>query len=199
MSKAKPHLTYAKSGVDIKKIKQSHKKIANMLRKTFSYRRGLTGEVSIEIGHYAGLLKLDKDKMLALHADGVGTKTLIATAMKKYDTIGIDCVAMNVNDLICIGAEPIAMVDYLAINKPEEDVIKDIMKGLAYGAKQARVSIVGGETAVMPDLINGFDLAAMSVGILNKDQLITGEKIEVGDKIYGLKSNGIHSNGLTLA
>ncbi|WP_455364973.1 phosphoribosylformylglycinamidine cyclo-ligase, partial [[Eubacterium] cellulosolvens] len=111
----------------------------------------------------------------------------------------IDCVAMNVNDLICIGAEPIALLDYLAIDKPTEHVIQKIMKGLAKGAKQAKIAIVGGETAVMPDLINGFDLAAMSVGILDKKLLITGAKIQKGDRIYGLGSTGIHSNGLTLA
>jgi len=192
-------MTYAKAGVDIEKVKKSHKAIAELLKDTFSLRKEKFGQVLIEIGHYAGLIDIGGGLALALHVDGVGTKTLIAKAMEKYDTIGIDCVAMNVNDLICIGAEPIALVDYLAIDKPDEKIILEIMRGLVNGAKEAEAAIVGGETAIMPDLINGFDLSAMSIGIVEKNKIITGEKIRKGDIIIGLESNGIHSNGLTLA
>lgn len=191
--------TYAKAGVDIKKVKEAHKEIAEILKGTFSSRDGKFGKVLSEIGHYAGLIDIGNNNVLALHADGVGTKTLIAEAIKKYDSVGIDCVAMCVNDLICMGAEPVSMIDYLALEKTDERKISEIVKGLVIGAKEAGISIVGGETAIMPDVIKGFDLSAMSVGLIEKDKIITGEKIKVGDVVIGLESSGIHSNGLTLA
>jgi len=136
---------------------------------------------------------------LALHADGVGSKVLVADALRKYDTIGIDCVAMNVNDIICVGAKPLALVDYLALEKPQPTVVAAIMKGLRKGAQEAGVAVVGGETAIVPELVHGFDLSGAVVGIVKRNSIITGEQIEPGDVILGLRSNGIHSNGLTLA
>ena len=200
----KKEFTYAKAGVDIKKIKKAHKSIAELLKETFSSRNGKFGKVLTEIGHYAGLINIGNNKVLALHVDGVGTKVLIAQTLNKYDTVGIDCVAMCVNDIICMGAEPVALVDYLAVEEPNEEMINEIMKGLVEGAKQADVAIVGGETAVMKDVITGikgkgFDLAAMAVGVVEKDKIITGEKMVPGDIVIGLESSGIHSNGLTLA
>jgi len=123
--------------------------------------------------------------------------------MKKYDTIGIDCIAMNVNDIICIGATPISFVDYIAANKNDTTIFKKIVQGLAKGAKKARVAIVGGETAIMPDLFSGkgfsYDLSGMVTGILSKKQLVLGKSIKSGDVIVGMKSTGLHSNGYTLA
>jgi phosphoribosylformylglycinamidine cyclo-ligase len=199
----KEEFTYAKSGVDISKIKKTHKSIAELLKESFSSRDKKFGKVLTEIGHYAGLIDIGS-KALALHVDGVGTKVLIAQALNKYDTVGIDCVAMCVNDLICMGAEPVALTDYLAVEKTDEEMINEIMKGLVEGAKQADVAIVGGETAVMKNVIvgineKGFDLAAMCVGVVDKDKIITGEKIILGDVVIGLESSGVHSNGLTLA
>jgi phosphoribosylformylglycinamidine cyclo-ligase len=150
-------------------------------------------------GHYAGLIDIGGGNALALHADGVGTKVLVAEMLKEYRTIGIDCVAMNVNDLICVGAEPVAMVDYLALEKMDQRLVKDVTIGLERGARDADVAIIAGETAVMPDVIHGFDLSAMSIGVVKRNRLITGEKVKVGDAIIGLASSGIHSNGLTLA
>jgi len=141
--------------------------------------------------------------MLAIHTDGVGTKVLIANKMKKYDTVGIDCIAMNVNDIICIGATPISFVDYIAANKNDQKIFKKIVEGLVKGAKKAGVPIVGGETAIMPDLFAGngfsFDLAGMVVGLLSKKQMVLGKSIKKGDVIIGAKSSGLHSNGYTLA
>jgi len=199
----KKEFTYAKSGVDISKIKKLHKSIAESLKETFPSRIGKFGEVLTEIGHYAGLIDIG-DKALALHVDGVGTKVMLAQMLNKYDTIGIDCVAMCVNDIICIGAEPVSLVDYIAVEEPNDQMISEIMKGLIEGAKQAKIAIVGGETAVMKDVITGikgkgFDLAAMCVGVVEKDKIINGENIRLGDVIIGLESSGIHSNGLTLA
>lgn len=136
---------------------------------------------------------------MATHTDGVGTKVLVAEACRKYNTIGIDCIAMNVNDIICLGAEPLALVNYLALEKARPKLIQDIMIGLRKGAQEANVAIVGGETAIMPDVVKGFDLAATVIGLVNKQKIITGESIQPGDTILGLRSSGIHSNGLTLA
>jgi phosphoribosylformylglycinamidine cyclo-ligase len=199
----KKEFSYAKAGVDISKVKKLHKSIAELFKETFSSRNGKFGEVLTEIGHYAGLIDIG-NKALTLHVDGVGTKVLIAQALNKYDTVGIDCVAMCVNDTICIGAEPVALVDYIAVEEPNEKMINEITKGLAEGAKQSNTAIVGGETAVMKDVITGikgkgFDLAAMCVGVVDKNKIITGERMIPGDVIIGLESSGIHSNGLTLA
>lgn len=197
--------TYAKSGVDLARVKKAHRDIARLLSSTFKLREGKVGKVLSSIGHYAGLIDVGGGLALALHADGVGTKVLVAQLMDRYDTVGIDCVAMNVNDLVCIGAEPIALVDYLVVERAEEDMIAEIMEGLVKGAELAEVAIVGGETAVMPDVIKGevegkgFDLAALSIGVVDRRFILTGSELRPGDVIVGVESNGIHSNGLTLA
>lgn len=149
--------------------------------------------------HYAGLVEINKDYALALHTDGVGTKVLVAEALRKYDTIGIDCVAMNVNDVICLGAEPLALVNYLALEKARPNLVAEIMRGLQRGAQEAGVAVVSGETAVMPDVVRGFDLSATVIGIVKKNRIITGARAQPGDIVLGLPSSGIHSNGLTLA
>lgn len=194
-------ITYKSSGVDVKKIKQSQEAIGKIISSTHG---GLKkAKITHGFGHYAGIVEIPGGKLLATHTDGVGTKVLVANLMKKYDTIGIDCVAMNVNDIICIGATPISFVDYIAANKNNQQIFKKIVKGLANGAKKAAVPIVGGETAIMPDLIAGkefgFDLAGMVVGILSKKQMVLGNSIKAGDIIIGAKSTGLHSNGYSLA
>jgi len=190
-------LTYAQAGVDDEKTARALRGIIGLAKETFEFRKGKTGEPS-GIGHYAALMDF-QDFYLAMTTDGVGTKVLVAEAVGKFDTIGVDMIAMNVNDLLCVGAEPIALVDYLAVKEPEEKVFEEIAKGLYEGARQAGIAIVGGETAVMPDLINGFDLAGTAIGIAEKGKVITGEKIRPGDAVIGIASSGIHSNGLTLA
>jgi phosphoribosylformylglycinamidine cyclo-ligase len=142
---------------------------------------------------------------LAISADGVGTKVLIAQMMGKYDTVGIDCVAMNVNDLLCVGATPLSMVDYLALQDPDPDLVDNLAKGLAAGAQLANISIAGGEMAQLRDIMKGdkeglgFDLAGMAIGIVALDKIIIGQHIEEGDVVIGIESNGIHSNGFSLA
>ncbi len=190
--------TYAKAGVDVSKEKKTYKKIGDILRETLNLRDGKFGQVISDIGHYAGLIDIGGGKVLALHSDGVGTKVLVAEMMNKYDTVGIDCIAMNVNDLICMGAEPVVLLDYLATERLG-DHINEIAEGLAKGAKQAGTAIVGGETSLMPDVVKGFDLSAMSLGVAEKNKIITGKDIKIGDVVIGLESSGIHSNGLTLA
>jgi phosphoribosylformylglycinamidine cyclo-ligase len=185
-------MTYAESGVDIKKEEKAIKAILSNIKST---RKGIGKPLG---GHYAGMIEFG-DYALVLCTDGVGSKVKIAEELKKYDTVGIDCIAMNVNDAICVGAEPLSFVDYLAIDNPKPEITKEIGKGLSEGAKQANISIIGGETASLPEIINGFDIAGTCLAYVNKKDIITGEKIKPGDVIIGLKSSGIHSNGYTLA
>lgn len=198
-------LTYEEAGVSIDKATSAHKIIGELIKKTYQFRKGKFGEVVGEYGHYAGLIRLDSENCLALHVDGVGTKVLVSQLMNKYDTVGIDLVAMHANDLICMGVEPIALEDYLAVEEADPELIAEIMKGIVDGAEIAQMAVIGGETATMPDVIKGerkgkgYDLSAMSVGIVKLSDVITGEKIQSSDIIIGLESNGVHSNGLTLA
>ena len=199
----KTPITYAKAGVNIKKEEIAVASIVSWAKKTFMFREGKKGRVMLDIGTYANLIDLG-DFALAMTTDGVGSKVLVAQEVKKYDTIGIDMIAMNVNDLICVGAEPIALVDYLAMESTNTDLAKEIAIGIYEGAKQAEIAVIGGETATLTDVIkgiggNGFDIAGTAIGIVDKDKIITGASIAPGDCIIGLKSNGVHSNGFTLA
>lgn len=187
-------MTYAKAGVDIDKKSES---IAALVRHLSFTRDGIGRPLKLE-GHYAGLLDFGEVAM-TLCTDGVGTKLIVANQMKKWDTVGIDCVAMNVNDTICLGAEPIAFVDYLAIDHPDENITSQIGAGLEAGARKANMTVVGGEIAILPEIVNGFDLAGTCLGFVKKDRIITGEAVRPGDVVVGLPSTGIHSNGLTLA
>ena len=194
-------ITYKDAGIDINKIKQSQISIGKLIASTHKLQK--KAKIMSGFGHYAGIVEIPGGTLLATHTDGVGTKVMIAQSMKKYDTVGIDCVAMNVNDIICTGAVPISFVDYIAANRNDQEIFKQIVRGLVKGAKDAQVPIVGGETAILPDLISGknfsFDLAGMVVGILNKRDMILGNKIKKGDIIIGINSSGLHSNGYSLA
>jgi phosphoribosylformylglycinamidine cyclo-ligase len=185
-------MTYAESGVDTVKEEQA---IQSLLRGITSKRKGLGKPLG---GHYAGLIDFG-DYALVLCTDGVGSKVKIASDLKKWDTVGIDCIAMNVNDALCVGAEPIAFVDYLAIDDPDPLVTGEIGKGLEEGARLSNISIVGGETASLPEVIKGFDLAGTCLAFVEKKKIIVGDRIAAGDVIIGLESSGLHSNGYTLA
>ncbi|HWI21806.1 MAG TPA: phosphoribosylformylglycinamidine cyclo-ligase, partial [Baekduia sp.] len=156
-------------------------------------------------GHYASVLKVAENLGIAISTDGVGSKLVIAEQADRLETVGIDCIAMNVNDLICVGAEPIALVDYLAVEEPDPARLGRIAEGLRVGAEQANIEIPGGELAVIPELIRGhpspggFDLCATAIGTVALDSIITGETANPGDVVIGLPSSGIHSNGYTLA
>lgn len=156
------------------------------------------------IGHYAGLIDLGGDSALALHTDGVGSKVLVAQRMGRFDTVGIDCVAMSVNDLVCLGSEPVALLDYVALEKENDRLVSELAKGLAEGARLSATAIVGGETAILGDMVkglrgNGFDLVSMGVGLVKKSAVIDGSRIREGDAVIGVESSGLHSNGYTLA
>jgi phosphoribosylformylglycinamidine cyclo-ligase len=150
-------------------------------------------------GHYASVLAIDELTGVATCTDGVGTKIIVAEQARRFDTIGIDCVAMNVNDVICVGAEPLAMVDYLAVDRADPEVAGAIGTGLARGAELAGIEIVGGELAQLGEIVNGLDLAGACFGTVSLDSLVTGAAIEPGDAVVGLPSSGLHSNGYTLA
>ncbi len=189
--------TYKDAGVDISKVKSIQERTAKLLSLTFD------NNVILGSGHYAGLYAINDEDIIAIHTDGVGTKVIIAQLLKRFDTIGIDCIAMNANDIICTGARPFAFVDYIALKNANDALVNEIMRGLVKGAKEANVSIIGGETAILPDLINGdeysFDLAGSMIGIVKRNKLILGDKINENDIIIGLRSNGLHSNGYSLA
>jgi phosphoribosylformylglycinamidine cyclo-ligase len=150
-------------------------------------------------GHYASVIRIDDRLGIALSTDGVGTKLAVAEQLGRYDTVGIDCVAMNVNDVICVGAEPLAMLDYIAVEKADPEVCRQIGIGLARGAETAGIEIPGGELAQLGDLVSGFDLAGACFGLLALEAVIDGAAVEAGDPVLGLPSSGLHSNGYTLA
>lgn len=166
-------------------------------------------ETLTDFGHYASVLKISAEVAIAISTDGVGSKTIVASKMDRYDTIGYDCVAMNANDVICVGARPFAMVDYLGVHTLDARRAEEILRGLGAAAKEASIAIPGGELAQLPEVIGSdgsgpgdptaFDLVGTCVGTLHPDALITGRAVQVGDEVIGIRSSGIHSNGLTLA
>lgn len=199
--KGKKKKTYADFGVDIKKIVRTQSQIGTMISNTHSLMS--KGKVLSGFGGYAGILDIG-GMLLALHADGVGSKVIVAQMMNRFDTVGHDCVAMNVNDIVCVGARPQAFLDYIALKFQNEVVLKEIMRGLVRAASESGVAIIGGETAILPDIISGyddraFDLAGMAIGIVNPSEYISGKDINVGDVILGVESSGLHSNGYSLA
>ncbi len=186
-------VTYSESGVDIDLEAETVKVLASKLKPTLQLR-----DIITDSGHFAALVRLG-DKAIAMSTDGVGSKILVSKMMNKYDTVGIDCIAMVVNDILCVGAEPIALVDYLAVENPDPEMAAEIAEGLVKGAEESNISIIGGETASLPEIIADFDLAGTGIGLVDTDKIITGEGIEAGDILIGLRSSGIHSNGLSLA
>jgi len=156
-------------------------------------------------GHYANVLRLDDETGIALSTDGVGSKVIVAEQLGRFDTVGIDCIAMNVNDVICVGADPLAVLDYIAVEEAEPGMLAAIAEGLRTGAELAGVEIPGGELAQLPELIRGhpsplgFDLVGACFGTVRLDRIVTGGRVEPGDAVVGVPSSGVHSNGLTLA
>src|SRR5438552_8834652 len=187
---------YKSSGVDVGEADAGLRNI--IARITATWPQSGLGAVQLPIGYFANVVDIGGFG-LALCTDGVGSKAIVAQMMGKYDTIGIDCVAMNVNDLLCVGARPVSMVDYIAIDRADAAVLDGIAIGLAEGARQSGVSISGGEISQLPDMVRGFDLVGTAVGTVPLDRILVGPDIEPGDRVIGIASNGIHSNGFTLA
>jgi phosphoribosylformylglycinamidine cyclo-ligase len=191
-------LTYKKSGVDIKKANLFKSKIKPLVRKSF--RSGVMKDIG-GFGSFFSLAKLKyKEPVLVSSADGVGTKLKIASLAHKHDTVGIDAVAMNVNDILCCGAETLFFLDYIAYSKVRPEVLVEVIKGLNNGCIEAGSSLIGGETAQMPGMYkeNDYDLAGFCVGVVERKDIIDGSKIETGDVVIGIESNGLHSNGFSL-
>jgi phosphoribosylformylglycinamidine cyclo-ligase len=193
---------YAASGVDTSAADRGVAALVGVLRAID------TGKPSRAVplpGHFAAVLKVAPNLGIAVGTDGVGSKLLIAEATGRLDTVGIDCVAMNVNDVVCVGAEPIALLDYLAVEQADPEAMRAIGEGLKRGAELAGVEIPGGEVAVLPEIIrghpspHGFDLTAACFGTVALDAIVSGADCAPGDALIGLPSSGLHSNGFSLA
>lgn len=196
---AEQSMTYSGAGVDITKGNQAVELMKPLVKSTFRK------EVATDLGGFGGLFAIDKDKyeepILVSGTDGVGTKLKIAFEMDKHDTIGIDAVAMCVNDVLVNGAEPLFFLDYLAVGKCEPEQVAAVVSGVAEGCRQAGCALIGGETAEMPGFypVGEYDVAGFTVGIVDKKKIIDGSKICAGDVVLGLPSTGVHSNGFSLA
>ena len=202
---------YADAGVDEPREQRALGNMLAWFRKTYAFRRGIGATVA-GTGHFANVLDLGDGLGLVVTTDGVGTKLLIAQALHRYDTVGIDCVANNVNDLLCLGAEPIALLDYLAISEVDEQALEDLAKGLCLGAERAHISIPGGEIAQVGEMLARHaggptvDVVGSALGVVSLSPhrtdvppLVDGRQIKAGDAIIGLLSSGLHSNGYSLA
>lgn len=186
---------YAIAGVDVPEADRGIAKIVKNIRSTWP-TEGL-GAVKLDVGYFANVIDFGGIG-LATTTDGVGSKTMIADMYGDHNTIGIDCVAMNVNDLICVGAKPVSMLDYIAVEYADAEMLEAISYGLADGARQAGISITGGEISQLPDTVQGFDLAGCAFGRVDLDKINVGEHAMPGDVIIGIASTGLHSNGFTL-
>ncbi len=187
---------YAKAGVDQEAADSA---VAGLVRALGAIKLGRPSPQVPLPGHYASVIKLDERTGIALSTDGVGTKLVVAEQLGRFDTVGIDCVAMNVNDVICVGAEPLAMLDYIAIENADPAVCEEIGVGLARGAELAGIEIPGGELAQLGQLVRGVDVSGACFGTVALDAIVDGSAVEPGDVVIGLPSSGLHSNGYTLA
>jgi phosphoribosylformylglycinamidine cyclo-ligase len=192
---------YARSGVDTGDAGRAVAALVGVLR---TIDPGRPSRVVPLPGHFASVIEIAPGLGLALCTDGVGSKVIVAEQARRYDTVGIDCIAMNVNDLVCVGAEPLAVLDYLAVERADPDVAEALARGLKAGAEAAGVEIPGGELAVLPELLRdhgglAFDFVATAVGTVSLDAIVSGAACAPGDALIGLPSSGVHSNGLTLA
>jgi phosphoribosylformylglycinamidine cyclo-ligase len=193
---------YAAAGVDTHEADRGVAALVEVLRSIEPGRSSLSVPLP---GHYASVIKIAPGLGVALATDSVGSKVIVAEQAGRFDTIGIDCVAMNVNDLICVGAEPLALLDYLAVEQADPGLLREIAVGLKVGAEAAGVEIPGGEVCQLPEVIRGhpspygFDLVGSAFGTVALDAIVDGSACAPGDALIGLPASGVHSNGLTLA
>jgi len=193
---------YAQAGVDSAAAGRAVAGLVEVLR---SIDPGRPSRAVLGSGHYANVVRVAPNLGIALSTDGVGSKVVLAQQLRRFDTVGVDCIAMNVNDVLCVGAEPIAVLDYLAVERADPAILREIALGLKVGAELAGVEIPGGELAQLPELMRGhpsplgFDLTAACVGTVALDAIVTGAACRPGDVVLGLPSCGLHSNGYTLA
>lgn len=193
-------LTYRSAGVDLELYEQAMQKLPRLMQRTFT-----PGVMELP-GGFAGLFRLNgskqwKDPVLVSGTDGVGTKIKVAIHAQKYDSIGIDLVGMCVNDVLCLGATPLFFLDYIAMGKDNPILLEQLVSGVSDGCQQAQSALLGGETAIMPDLyaVGDFDMAGFSVGVAERDELVDGRvRVQSGDVLIGIPSSGFHSNGYSL-
>jgi phosphoribosylformylglycinamidine cyclo-ligase len=196
---------YKSAGVDAEKKEGSLGRLLEYVNRTFGFN---SCRPLLPIGYYANVIDLRPAGFpvgIAFSTDGVGTKLLVAEAMRKYDTVGIDCIAMNVNDLICVGATPVSMVDYIAVSEANATLLEEVAKGLHAGCEQAGVNLCGGELAQVAELlarkpgVTSFDIVGTAIGTVDPEKILVGQDLQEGDVLVGLESSGLHSNGYTLA
>jgi phosphoribosylformylglycinamidine cyclo-ligase len=193
---------YAAAGVDTAQAAGATAALVSILK---TIDPGRPSRQLLDAGHYASVLALGDETAIAICTDGVGTKLIVAEQLGHFDSVGIDCVAMNVNDLICVGARPLALVDYIAVERADATVLEAIGSGLKAGAERAGIEIPGGELAQVPEMIKGhpspggLDLVGTAIGTVAPDRIVSGRGISVGDVLLGLPASGLHSNGFTLA
>lgn len=193
----KETITYKKAGVDIKRADHFIRQIKGLIKST--KRQGCLGEIG-SFGSFFKLSKKYRNPVLVSSCDGVGTKLKIAILAGIHDTVGIDLVAMNVDDCVCYGAEPLFFLDYIATGKLDEKRLAELVKGIVRGCRSAGCALIGGETAEMPDFYRKgeYDLSGFCVAVVEKDNIIDGSRIKLHDKVIGLASSGLHSNGFSL-
>jgi phosphoribosylformylglycinamidine cyclo-ligase len=195
-------LTYDASGVATLQVEGGLRGLAGWIHKTFEFN---PIKPQLPLGYYANVLPLTAEVGLAISTDSVGTKVLIAELLGKFDTVGIDCVAMNANDVLCVGARPVSMVDFIAVEQAAPGFLEELAKGLHEGARLAGINIPGGEVAQVRELIrgaregSGFELVGTCVGTVHPQRVLIGQDVRPGDVVVGIASSGVHSNGFTLA
>ncbi|MDE2766080.1 MAG: phosphoribosylformylglycinamidine cyclo-ligase [Chloroflexota bacterium] len=197
-------MTYAAAGVDDDAAAEALEGLLRWTRRTLGLPKGAGAPLSGE-GFFAAVLRLTETLNLAVSTDGVGSKAAVAQLAGRYESIGWDCVAVNVNDVLCVGARPVALLDYISVQEPRADLLEALGKGMAAAAERAGVAIVGGEVSQHPDTLTGprpgyaFDIAGTALGVIEGREPIDGSAVRPGDAIIGMASDGIHANGLTLA
>jgi phosphoribosylformylglycinamidine cyclo-ligase len=193
---------YARAGVD---TSEAHDAVGSLVEVLKTIRPPEGSRAILGSGHYANVLEVAPNLGIAIGTDGVGSKAVIAEQTQRFESIGIDCIAMNANDVICVGAKPIALVDYIAVERADSEMLRQIGVGLKHGAEEAGIEIPGGELAQLPEIIRGhpspygFDLSGTCIGTVALDRIVTGKEVCPGDVVIGLPSSGVHANGLTLA
>jgi phosphoribosylformylglycinamidine cyclo-ligase len=199
---AKQSFSYDEAGVETLQVHGGLRELADWISKTFEFN---AVRPQLPLGYFANVLTLTAEIGLAISTDGVGTKLLVAQELERYDTVGIDCVAMNANDILCVGARPISLVDYIAVQQANPNFLGEIAKGFYEGACRACINIPGGEVAQVREMLHGarngyaFDLVGTCIGTVHPARVLIGQDVRPGDVVVGIASSGIHSNGFTLA
>src|SRR3954447_16629563 len=198
-------LNYRSAGVDLATYDETMARLPPLMRRTYTprvieWKDGFAGLFRLD-DHIGLLSRTYRDPVLVASTDGVGTKRRVAFATGRHATVGIDLVAMSVNDCLCAGAEPLLFLDYVAMSRDDPDLTAQVVQGISDGCVEAECALLGGETAILPDFYHAgeYDLAGFCVGVVERKHILKGEEIREGDKVVGLASSGLHSNGYSLA